>query len=217
MEYPLTEEAKATARMLVAAWNLDQLPQLIPLFEIRNDGGSWHTGFKRSLEVDFKPPHLAIWLELAEYGLIRYIPARGKNEETSFEILLLQELRNAVENDFEVSDYFLTMNAVGNIIVNSTTGPVQGVGYNTGIVHQNVEQLADYMTASLGQAFLETQVDLKTAIDELRTAVEADQQSKLGKVISELGRCLQHGANTAAVSAALIAAAPFLQGLLGGR
>jgi len=39
-------------------------------------------------------------------------------------ILLLQELINAVENDFEVSHYFLTMNAVGNIIINSITGSV---------------------------------------------------------------------------------------------
>lgn len=216
MKYPLTEQAKAIAKALVEAWNSDQLPQLIPLFEIRNDGGSWRTGFKRKLKADFTPPHLATWLELDQYGLIQYIPDGSKDEDRDFEILLLQELRNAVENDFEVSDYFLTMNAVGNIIVNSTTGPVQGVGYSTGIVHQNVEQLADYITASLGQAFLETQLDLKTAIDELRTAVEADQQSKLGKVISELGRCLQHGANTAAVSAALIAAAPFLQRLMGG-
>lgn len=216
MKYPLTESARDIARELVAAWNSDHVPQLIPLFEIRNDGGSWHTGFKRALEVTFKPPHLAIWLELAEYGLVRYIPDGSQKEDRNFEILLLQELRNAVENDFEVSDYFLTMNAVGNIIVNSTTGPVQGVGYSTGIVHQNVEELADYMSASLGQAFLETHTELKNAIDALRIAVGADQQSKLGKVVSELGNCLQHGANTATLVAALTAASPFLQKLLGG-
>jgi hypothetical protein len=216
LKYPLTEQAKDTARELVAAWNAELVPQLIPLFEIRNDGGSWHTRFKRTLEVSFEPPHLAIWLELAQYGLIRYIPDQSQNDDANFEVLLLQELRKAVENDFEVSDYFLTMNAVGNIIVNSTTGPVQGVGYNTGIVHQNVEQLADYMSASLGQAFLDTQTQLKAAIDDLRTTVEVDQQSKLGKVISELGNCLQHGANAAAVVVALNAAAPFLQRIFGG-
>ncbi len=216
MKYPLTEQAKVTARALITAWNSDHLPQLIPLFEIRNDGGSWHTRFKRTLEVNFDPPHLAIWLELAEYGLVRYIPDMSKSEDRNFEILLLEELRNAVENDFEVSDYFLTMNAVGNIIINSTTGPVQGVGYNKGIVHQNVEQLADYMTATLGQKFLATQAALATAIEELRTAIASDQQSKLGKVVSELGNCLQHGANAAAVVVALNAAAPFLQRILGG-
>lgn len=215
MKYPLTEQAKNVARALVAAWDLDRLPQLIPMFEIRNDGGSWHTGFKRAIEVDFEPPQLAIWLELARYGLIQYIPEHS-TDEPKFEILLLQELRNAVATDFDVSDYFLTLNAVGNIIVNSTTGPVQGVGVNTGTIHQTVEQLADYMSATLGQDFLAANVELKAAIDELRTATTADQQSALGKVISQLGNSLHLGASTVTIVQALTAAAPFLQGLVGG-
>lgn len=215
MKYPLTEAAKAVAKSLVAAWDSDKLPQLIPMFEIRNDGGSWHTGFKRAIDVDFESPHLAIWLELARYGLVQYIPEPSK-DEPKFEILLLQELRNAVATDFDVSDYFITMNAVGNIIVNSTTGPVQGIGVNTGTVHQTVEQLADYMTATLGQDFLAANVELKAAIDELRTATTADQQSALGKVISQLGNGLHLGSSTATIVQALLAAAPFLQGLVGG-
>lgn len=216
MKYPLTEQSKIIARALAAAWDSDKLPQLIPLFEVRNDGGSWSTGFKRAWDLDFESPHLAIWLELAQYGLVRYIPDSSSATERKFEILLLQELRSAVATDFDVSDYFITMNAVGNIIVNSTTGPVQGVGINTGNMNQTVEQLADSMTASLGQEFLDSQTSLRTAIGELRVAVAADQQSRLGKVISELGHCLQHGANTAMVIAAISAAAPFLQRLVGG-
>lgn len=210
MKYPLTEEAKTTARALVSAWGAGEIEQRTLLHAPERTANNRRRNFLHiGNKEDYLPSSLT---ELSLFGLL-VIENRSSG---SYNVLLLQELRNAVENDFEVSDYFLTMNAVGNIIVNSTTGPVQGVGYNTGIVHQNVEQLADYMTASLGQAFLEIQVDLKNAIDELRTAVEADQQSKLGKVISELGHCLQHGANAAAVSAALIAVAPFLQGILGG-
>ncbi|QPC83067.1 hypothetical protein G4Y79_01435 [Phototrophicus methaneseepsis] len=215
LKYPLTETAKATARELAKAWTAGQVPQLIPMFEIRNDGGVWDTGFKRKIEAELDAPHTSILLELAEFNLVRVIPIENQSESV-FEVLLLQELKNAVENDFEVSDYFITMNAVGNIIVNSTTGPVQGVGYNTGILHQNVEQLADFMNATLGDAFLQSQTELKNAIDALRESNEANQQSKLGKVVSELGNCLQHGANTAAVVAALTAAAPFIQQLLGG-
>ncbi len=209
MKYPLTEEAKATAKALVAAWNNGKIEQrtLLHAPEVLIEHRR-----RNFLIIDNEKYIPSSLIELSLFGLLVIKNDGG----SSYNVLLLQELRNAVENDFEVSDYFLTMNAVGNIIVNSTTGPVQGVGYNTGIVHQNVEQLADYMTASLGQEFLETQTQLKTAIDELRTAVEANQQSKLGRVISELGRCLQHGANAAAVSAALIAVAPFLQRLMGG-
>jgi hypothetical protein len=210
MKYPLTETTKSAAHDIVSQWNAGNVEQELTITVFRGDD-EVRPGFVYGANNDFTSPSFAVWRELAKFDLVDI--RRGDN---SWEILLLQELRNAVENDFEVSDYFLTMNAVGNIIVNSTTGPVQGVGYNTGIVHQNVEQLADYMTASLGQAFLETQTQLKAAIDDLRTAVEADQQSKLGKVISELGNCLQHGANAAAVVVALNAAAPFLQRILGG-
>lgn len=208
MKYPLTETAKAVARALVAAWDTGEIEQS-QLFALQSKlENNRNRTFIIISGQDFRS---YILRELSLFGLIT-----TEKQSTAYTVFLLQELRNAVESDFEVSDYFLTMNAVGNIIVNSTTGPVQGVGYGTGIVHQNVEQLADYMTASLGQAFLETQTQLKAAIDDLRTAVEADQQSKLGKVISELGNCLQHGANAAAVIAALNAAAPFLQRLVGG-
>lgn len=211
MKYPLTETAKSAVREIVNAWNVGELEQKIVLAIIRGDDEEtpmivnrrWGSG-------NFKSPSLATWWELSKFNLVAI------SGDENWQILLLQELRNAVENDFEVSDYFLTMNAVGNIIINSTTGPVQGVGHNTGIVHQNVEQLADYMTATLGEDFLATQSALAEAVAELRTAIEADQQSKLGKVISELGNCLQHGANAAAVIGALNAAAPFLQRLIGG-
>lgn len=208
MKYPLTEAAKNIATALNTAWNAGEIEQS-HLFSVSM---KHENGRNRSIVTisgrDFYPYSLR---ELSLFGLITI-----EKQSSAYTVFLLQELRNAVENDFEVSDFFLTMNAVGNIIVNSTTGPVQGVGYSTGIVHQNVEQLADYMTATLGEDFLATQKVLAKAISELRTAFEADQQSKLGKVISELGRCLQHGANVAAVVVALNAAAPFLQRILGG-
>jgi hypothetical protein len=209
MKYPLTEPAKDTAKALVSAWNTGRIEQRSLINSPEKIIDHRRRNFLEIDGEDYLPSSLR---ELSLFGLLVIENDRG----SSYNVLLLQELRNAVENDFEVSDYFLTMNAVGNIIVNSTTGPVQGVGYSTGIVHQNVAELADYMTASLGQAFLETHAELKNAIDDLRTAVESDQQSKLGKVISELGNCLQHGANTATLVAALTAAAPFLQRLLGG-
>ena len=213
MKYPLSPEARTVAAQLVEAWDEDSAEQLWDYMAMRAGG-------RLSCEtlVSLNSPGRTISVprrilkELATYGLIRL----DRSSNDGFEVLFLQELRNAVENEFEVSDYFITMNAVGNIIVNSTTGPVQGVGYSTGIVHQGVEQLADYMSATLGEAFLQTQTDLKAAIDAMREATEADQQSKLGKVVSQLGNCLEHGANTAAVVAALTAAAPFIQRILSG-
>ncbi|MEZ4666555.1 MAG: hypothetical protein R3E39_01325 [Anaerolineae bacterium] len=216
MNYPLTEGAKEGARLLIKQWDEGNQEQYM-VITAREGKFDLATLSQHRVLEKFGYPLAGVLLELAKYGLIDVkVVYDSEGHTKAIEILMLQELRNAVEKDFEVSDYFLTMNAVGNIIVNSTTGPVQGVGYNAGVIHQNVEQLADYMTASLGQEFLETQLQLKDAINGLRTAAEADQQSKLGKVISELGNCLQHGTNAAALVVALYAAAPFLQRLLGG-
>lgn len=209
MKYPLTETAKVAAREIVAAWDAGHLGQKITLAIMRGDdqervmivNSPTHTS-------DFRSPLVATWWELSKFNLVAI------SEDGSWEILLLQELRNAVATDFEVSEYFLTLNAVGNIIVNSVTGPVQGVGQNTGVLHQTVEQLADYIGATLGREFLETQEELRISVEELRVAGAADQQSKLGKVISELGRCLEHGANAVAVVAALPAATAFLQSIM---
>lgn len=211
MKYPLTETAKTAAIEIVAAWDAGNLEQKVRLAIMR--GGDQERPMivnRPSRDNNFTSPPLATWWELSKFNLVAI------SADQNWDILLLQELRNAVATDFDVSDYFITMNAVGNIIVNSTTGPVQGVGVNTGTVHQTVEQLADYMTATLGQDFLAANIELKAAIDELRTATTADQQSALGKVISQLGNSLHLGASTATIVQALTAAAPFLQGLIGG-
>jgi hypothetical protein len=210
MKYPLTVGTKAAARYIVSAWDAENLEQELTITVLRGDD-EVQPGFVFGASDDFESPPFAAWRELAKFDLVDI-----RRDDDTWEILLLQELRNAVATDFDVSDYFITMNAVGNIIVNSTTGPVQGVGINTGTVHQTVEQLADYMSATLGQDFLAANLELRAAIDELRTATTADQQSALGKVISQLGNGLHLGSSTATIVQALLAAAPFLQGLIGG-
>lgn len=210
MKYPLTDDAKAAARHIVSEWIAGNVEQELTITVLRGDD-EVVPGFVYGASDNFQSPSFAAWRELAKFDLVDLV-----RDEDSWNILLLQELRNAVATDFDVSDYFLTLNAVGNIIVNSTTGPVQGIGINTGTVHQTVEQLADYMSATLGQEFLAANTDLKAAIDDLRTATTADQQSALGKVISQLGNGLHLGSSTATIVQALLAAAPFLQRLIGG-
>lgn len=195
MKYPLTETAKAAARDIVAAWDDGSLDQKFGV-AIFGPQHNQTTMIMTSSPHDlaFRSPAVEIWREFQEYKLIR---------NDNWQITLLEELRNAVRTDFDVSDYFVTMNAVGNIIVNSTTGPVQGVGINTGNVQQTLEQLSDDLVATLSETLLETQLELRMAIDDLKMATTADCEPKLGKVISELGRCLQHGANTVTILSAL--------------
>jgi hypothetical protein len=212
MKYPLTENARDGARQLVQNWDDGKLEQHM-VFSSGNAEGdvSFVQLSRQHILKKCGFPLSEVMLELAKFGLIDITFNRASDGKTkSIEILLLQELRNAVENDFEVSDYFLTLNAVGNIIINSSTGPVQGVGYNTGTVNQNIEQLADGLIAQLGMQFVQSNAELRQAIEDLRTATEGNKQSKLGKVISELGRCLGHTANAAAIAGALLKLAPYL-------
>jgi hypothetical protein len=124
-----------------------------------------------------------------------------------YHILLMEELRNAVANDFEVSDYFLTFNAVGNIIYmkGGILSNIQGAASYFGNISQRISnpELADQLIAILGQQTLQTDHNLAEAIRELSVSIESERQSKVGKVISELGRCLQHGANVTMVVQAI--------------
>lgn len=206
MKYPLTDKAKEEARQLVEWWDNGTIQQRIKVT-------IYETTDLEIVELESGQtlPPKSIWWELSKFNLVDMV----QTDTGKWDIYLLQELRNAVATDFEVSEYFLTLNAVGNIIINSTTGHVQGTGYNTGISNMTIEAAADQLEEKLGAGFLAEQQALKEAIDALRIAVDSDRQSKLGKVISELGNCLQHGANTYAVTQALAALAPALRPLLG--
>src|SRR5690606_26106086 len=109
-KYPLTQEAKEAARKLVDAWDSGILPQSFPLLE------SWDysTAPKGIITLKprqkFIPPASTILLELAKYGLIEV----SRVSKDGYNIMLFQELRHAVEHDFEVSDYFMAKS--GNLV-----------------------------------------------------------------------------------------------------
>lgn len=207
IHYPLTTVAKEFAHLLVQAWDSGKLPQLMRLFEIDGDGGNWGTGFKRTLDVDFEAPDLSVWLELAEFKLVRYIPQKDNRHESTFDILLLQELRNAVQNNFEVSDFFLTTSAVGTIIYGNLHmqegSNFQSGATNFGDVRISADMLPDKLIEMLGDSFLQKNAEVAAAIEGLKTANQLTQRSKLAKVIEELGRCLEHTANAGTAIAAI--------------
>src|SRR5687767_12542966 len=147
VKYPLTEGAKQAAKTLVEIWDKNPQEQLWSYMGMRA-GGSISRERINSLHSDQSiPMGIQTLRELSTFGLIR-IDAN--------EILLLQELRNAVENDFAVSDYFLTFNAVGNIFMmaeNSTVSNVVGGASNFGDVTQTQTvgaDIANELTDKLG-------------------------------------------------------------------
>ncbi len=163
-------------------------------------------------------PLAGVLFELSRYGLIDInCQYTSEGRMARIEILLLQELRNAVESDFEVSDYFLTMNAVGTIVQGNLTihpgGYLQSVASNTGNVTLNIQQFADNLVEVLGRPFLEDHAALRESIEELRYSDESNKKSRIGKVIGELGHCLEHGANAATVITAIAQLSTYLNNL----
>jgi hypothetical protein len=220
MKYPLTDEAKQWAVRLVEAWKNGDISQYIEIdydYEIGEEGlaGSAVTG----INFPFKLPGNNVFLELANFNLlnlnINWMSAGG-SYYPRYSVLLMQELFNAVESDFEVSEYFLTINAVGTIIQDGAvvTAPFQSaaVGYGSLSQTQTVKnsELADKLIQMLGPQFLESNREIVAAINEFRESIESDRQSKLGKVISQLGNSLQHGANAFVVYQALMYLTPFI-------
>lgn len=208
MKYPLTDSAKEAAKCLVTGWDSGILEQQFLVMISRYAAGS-DTFIHEGSHGDFDIPPLPSLLELSHFGLINVQRFLKQHADENWEILLLQELRNSVNSDFEVSEYFLTMNAVGTVVQGNLTmhagSVLQSAATNTGIIQQSNEQLADALTTVLGREYLQTQSQLLEAIEQLRASAEVEKPSRLGSILLELGRCLSHGANAAQVIPAVTA------------
>jgi hypothetical protein len=201
LKYPLTELARVSAVNLVDAWRSGKVQQNFTVTDVTNIG-STHREIAVTIGStrDFISPRIENLIELSRFNLITMNVSLSSTGRT-WEILLMQELINAVENDFAVSDYFLTTQAVGTIISSAgsitITGTVAGAASIYGNVSQTVNELAQHLRQELGDELLKHEPDLKLAIEELEVAVKQESRlSAAGKVILELGRVLQHTSNT---------------------
>lgn len=216
MKYPLTDIAKNAAHNLLQAWLTGNVAQYFVISVSSEIGeGSGPTVFVHEGDLgDFECPPISTLWELMKFNMIDIRVEKLEYHSENWTVLLLQELRNAVESDFEVSEYFLTMNAVGTIIQGDLTlhpgAVMQSAAANVGNIQQTNEQLADELTMKLGQEFLRSQEELRQAIEQLRTSVEVNRPSKFGKIVLELGRCLEHGANTVGVINGITMVAKYL-------
>jgi hypothetical protein len=201
-KYPLTPEAKEAAKSLLEAWDNGEIQQSFYLIvqairddEVRHLHLYPGTGARRS----FQPPSLGVIRELGEYKLITLTHVVDSRQER-FEVTLLQELRNAVSSNFDVSDFFLTTSAVGTIIYGDLVmdkGSIfQSAAAGIGDANNAIQYLPDQLIRLLGEDTLKSYPKIDTAIKELKSANERTRMEKAGKVIEELGRALGHLSNT---------------------
>ncbi len=203
VKYPLTDEAKKVARYLVEAWNNEQIEQYLEIrYDYRRGSVNLEGAGLFGVLPAFTPPPNGTLLELSEFKLLSIMILPG-NSSFRYQITLMQELRNAVETDFEVSDFFLTTQAIGTVVTGDATfnGPFQSGASIYGNISQEIasSELAEKLTDLLGTQLIAANNDLDSAIQELANAPEDGRKLQVGKVISELGRCLQHGASAVVI------------------
>jgi hypothetical protein len=211
-QYSLTENAKEAARYLVKCWDDGIVGQRIECVETIDKEYLIVFGAD---EQKFEVPGIGALDDLARHDLI------GKKETSDrLTISLRQELRNAVENNFLRPHRNIQQVVYKNIFQDKVTvqGSFQSIISDSGNIHQHTTQLtylANELEKEFSDDFLQKYRELAEAIQDLKSTTESDAQSKLGRVISELGRCLAHGANTVAVTQGLMSISQFLSQIIG--
>jgi hypothetical protein len=211
--YPLTPETKEIARMLVANHRRGQLNQLFDVMYMpySHADGSYSMDVPLSNEI-LSFLTVASLMELRQYQLVRvddltHLQPEARGLRLYAWVTLLQELFSAVDNDFLVSDYFLTVNAVGTIVHGNLTIERDGVyqsaaGFNASNV--NVRKLVGDLRVAVGESAMAENPALVRAIEALENAPdEPTRREKLGEVVLELGRCMEHVSNFAGTLAAI--------------
>lgn len=235
VKYPLTPQAKEAAKSLVAAWDNNHIPQLFTIE--RGIGRNGARGVSAEISEHYDIPLIDVLLELAQFKLVTISAETLQEDDSRFlnlnspryirywHVLLMQELRKAVASEFEVSDFFLTTQAVGTIIHAAEGSTVdihalQSAASAFGDIEQTQintpTELAEKLLQVLGNDTLDANPELAQAIRELAYVPEQNRKFQFGKVIYQLGNGLQHVANTAVVIEALLILARFAysQGLL---
>lgn len=205
--YPLTDEAKEAARNLSASWGrqLEQYSEWVSMLA----AGETEYNFANVIGAapGFGLPRYGVLQELGHYGLLTLTSGIDQHSQRRMYLNLLQELRNAVENDFLVSDYFLTLNAVGTIVHGNVTVESHGAFQSAAgfqATNVNVGKLVGDLRVAVGESALRENPALAEAIAELESSAdEPTRRAKLGKVVLELGRGMQHVANFAGTLTAI--------------
>lgn len=218
LKYPLTPDAKEIAISLVQQWNNRVFGQFFQLVNV-TAGSTNEIELIGTIGVTGKPkiPPIGALLELSRYGLIEVNPMTVTRETKSgasiatvqWDILLLQELRNAVSNDFAVSEYFLTVNAVGTIINTSggdltIAAPFQSAAAS-GDIYQNqqIENLSYEVREILGHEFLNAHSELRQSLDKVGNSDQANRVSNLGNLLGHLANLVTIGEAIPMVSKAI--------------
>jgi hypothetical protein len=86
-----------------------------------------------------------------------------------------------------------------NLGEGASVSGIQSIAINYGSAVLNVEQLADQVEAMVGKLLVESNEEIKKALEDLRQANEANKVSTIGAAIEALGRYMAHAGSAASV------------------
>ncbi len=206
----LTDEAKEAARALVAAWDAHNLDQTFTIFHTMGGAQILQSRRTTSDKDAFSTPPLTTFEELARHSLIQLERTASNN----YRVLLLQELRDAIQNDFaQYRDVPITVTGAIGTFINGSLTMAEGAVFSSsayGDVTVTFQTLPDELLKLLGTDALRPEI--ASAITALKAADELTRMEKAGKVIEELGRGLAHLSNTGGALAAIALIARMLSG-----
>lgn len=209
IKYPLTDPAKQAARDLVEAWDARILPQTMLFGHYVAGKVAIPTFFDyQGTQINYdKAPERGQLYELSHFNLLVLRTFRDAN---TLEVVLMQELRNAVHSDFTVSEYFLTINSSGvlnmrggtvNIADNATRATPRQLAQNNGKAAP-AEDIVETLREILGD-LPDKRDDLGAALNTLAVADEDAHYVAAMSVIAALGRALNAGEDSDTVMTAL--------------
>jgi len=210
-EIKLTPQAKDEARLLVAAWDTGKVSQKFTIVELYGDDQVLGTFvYSDSGHSDFDAPPRALLSELAQLRLLQMM----QTKPDTWEILLLQELRDAVQNEFaRFRDVPITVTGAIGTFINGSLTMAEGAVFSSsayGDVTVTFQTLPEELVKLLGADALRPEI--ASAIHALQSADEPTRLEKAGRVIEELGRGLAHLSNTGGALAAIALIARMLSG-----
>lgn len=190
MKYELMDDAKEAAKKIATAFENKKLNKRL-IIDMHNPGDDQmdFIFFINGADDDFNNdrPNIEQWLELADVGLIKM-----QKNEGGYEVLLRQELLNAVASEFTISDFYLP---IGKMAV-------------------SMDDVANLLKEKLGSQFISNNPELREAIDALRASNEANRVSAFTAVYSSLSGLMENTANLVTILPAIPAFTAILAHIL---
>lgn len=166
----LTDRAKKAAKIIVEWWDTGQIPQKIHIFDKR--GGHYHiqNGSQVLRDLDLSHMPREAFDELHRANLIKIAPRTAKD---NYDVILFQELRDAVESNF--GEQQLTLKSLNKTVF---------ISYRRSTSRHLARLVHNYLEQAGYDVFLDV-IDLKSGVFDEKLLDEIRQRSHFVVILAK--------------------------------